>query len=208
MDERPQRALSLLHGKHELSRRNALKVLAGLVASAQAACIEQPGDVVRPYARTQGELVPGRARAFATTMLWGGFGVGLVVESHEGRPTKVEGNPDHPASDGATSAQQQASVLDLYDPDRAKSVSRAGEPASWDALFAQLERTPGPRWLVAPSASSPLEQRLLAQLASRADTHVVTTDRYLHQNVYRGAELAFGRAVEPQLDLARCDIVA
>ena len=72
-------------------------------------------DIV-PYVRPPEEIVPGKPLFFATAMTLGGGGVGLLVESHLGRPTKIEGNPDHPASRGATDLFHQASVLTLYDP--------------------------------------------------------------------------------------------
>src|SRR5581483_10149917 len=65
-------------------------------------------------------------------MTLGGAGVGLLVESHMGRPTKVEGNPEHPASLGATDVYHQASVLTLYDPDRSQTVTHLGQPRTWE----------------------------------------------------------------------------
>ena len=80
--------------------------------------------------------MPGQPLFFATAMTLGGSGVGLLVESHMGRPTKIEGNPDHPASLGATDLFHQASVLTLYDPDRSQTVTHLGQTA-------HLGRRPG-----------------------------------------------------------------
>src|SRR5438552_18565169 len=77
-------------------------------------------------------MVPGKRLFFATAMTLAGAAVGLLVESHLGRPTKIEGNPDHPASLGATDLFHQASVLGLYDPDRSQTVTYLGEPRTWD----------------------------------------------------------------------------
>ena len=71
-------------------------------------------------------------------MRYSGYGMGLLVESHEGRPIKVEGNPDHPASLGATDIFAQASLLTLYDPDRAQTVTKAGQIGTWDAFITEL----------------------------------------------------------------------
>ena len=90
-----------------------------------------------PYVHPPEDAVPGRPSFFATTMAFAGSAVGLLVESHAGRPTKVEGNPDHPASRGATDIFHQASVLTLYDPDRAQTVTQLGQTRTWaEALTA------------------------------------------------------------------------
>src|SRR5205823_10099680 len=100
-----------------------------------------------PYARTPEGMTPGLPLYFATAMSLGGDTQGLLVKSHEGRPTKVDGNPDHPANPrpagsperiryGASDLFAQASVLGLYDPDRSQSVMHVGEFSSWDAFNA------------------------------------------------------------------------
>src|SRR5262249_9427837 len=102
-------------------------------------CAVQPAPAkkILPYVRQPNGLVPGRALYFATAMTLGGYATGLLVESHEGRPTKVEGNPQHPASLGATDIFAQASILGLYDPDRSQVVTYLGQPRGFsDALSA------------------------------------------------------------------------
>src|SRR5439155_13168917 len=91
-----------------------------------------------PYVRSPEEMVPGKPLFFATAMTLGGDAVGLLVESHMGRPTKIEGNPDHPASLGATDLFHQASVLTLYDPDRSQTVTHLGHTRTWDEAVAVL----------------------------------------------------------------------
>ena len=83
-------------------------------------------------------IVPGEPLYFATAMPLGGVATGLLVESHMGRPTKVEGNPDHPASLGATDLFAQASVLGLYDPDRSQVIRQVGDVQTWNSLLAAL----------------------------------------------------------------------
>src|SRR3982074_118436 len=80
-------------------------------------------------------MVLGKPLFFATAMPFGADAIGVLVESHEGRPTKIEGNPDHPASLGSTAAATQVSVLNLYAPDRAQTVTCAGEIRTWSAFL-------------------------------------------------------------------------
>src|SRR5205823_3485745 len=94
---------------NDLSRREFLKLMGGPLALAGlSACTKQPLEKIVPYVRQPEEIVPGRPLFFATAMTLGGYARGILVESHEGRPTKIEGNPDHPASLGATDVFMQA----------------------------------------------------------------------------------------------------
>ena len=131
-----------------LSRRKFLALMgASLALAGLSGCSVQPAPSVDlvAYAHPPDAVVPGRPLFFATTMTHAGSGVGLLVESHEGRPTKIEGNPDHPASRGATDFFHQASVLTLYDPDRAKTVTYLGQTRTWqefaDAVGGTLEKS-------------------------------------------------------------------
>src|ERR1017187_7098165 len=102
-----------------VSRRSFMKLMgASLGLAGLAACTVQPKEEVIPYIKQPEEEMPGKAHCFATAMPRPGGAVGLLVRSNEGRPTKIEGNPDHPASLGATDIFAQASILALYDPDR------------------------------------------------------------------------------------------
>ena len=96
-----------------------------------------------PYVRQPEELIPGRPLFFATAATLGGVANGVLVESHEGRPTKIEGNPEHPATLGACDIFSQASVLQLYDPDRAQAVSFQGEIRGWGDFFGAFRECPG-----------------------------------------------------------------
>src|SRR5437773_8447208 len=112
------------------SRRNFLKLMGASLALAGIAgtgCYKKPEEKIVPYVRQPEELIPGQPLFFASAIFFGGYARGVLVESHEGRPTKIEGNPDHPASVGATDAVTQASLLNLYDPDRSPTVTRNGE---------------------------------------------------------------------------------
>ncbi len=128
-DEFPDRTPDWNEPSH---RRTFLKVMgASLALAGLTACAKQPTEYIVPYVHEPEEFVPGRPMFFATAMEMGGCGTGLLVESHLGRPTKVEGNPDHPGSLGAADYFHQASVLTMYDPDRSQVVIYNGEIASW-----------------------------------------------------------------------------
>jgi Fe-S-cluster-containing dehydrogenase component len=111
----------------EWSRRDFLKLAGATLAFAGfTGCTKQPIEKIVPYVKQPEEIIPGKPLRFATATSLGGFGQGLIVTSYEGRPTKIEGNPSHPASLGATTIWAQADVLDLYDPDRAQTVTTGG----------------------------------------------------------------------------------
>ena len=111
---------------------------ASLALAGLGGCSVRPAPSVTlvPRVRSPEEVVPGRPLFYATSMTLGGCGVGLLVESHLGRPTKIEGNPEHPASLGATDPYHQASVLTLYDPDRSQTVTHLGKTRTWDDALA------------------------------------------------------------------------
>ncbi|HTM04320.1 MAG TPA: 4Fe-4S dicluster domain-containing protein [Vicinamibacterales bacterium] len=165
-----------------IARRDFMKLLgASLALAGVDGCTRMPASNIHPYVH-QPELTPGIAQHYATVMAVDGYATGLLVESHEGRPTKIEGNPDHPASLGATGVLEQASVLQLYDPDRARRIRHDAASASWDALAALLgpeslasragARGGGLALLLAPT-SSPLEEEVLHRVLERyPDAHL------------------------------------
>ena len=117
----------------EASRRRFLSLMAGSMALAGlAGCTRQPTETILPYVDPPENVIPGKPKFYATAAPVNGIAEGVLVESHTGRPTKVEGNPDHPASLGATSVHSQACLMDLYDPDRSKDIIFEGVPQAWD----------------------------------------------------------------------------
>jgi molybdopterin-containing oxidoreductase family iron-sulfur binding subunit len=124
-----------------VSRRSFLGLMGasmGLAGMLGAGCIRKPTQYILPYTRRPEDLIPGEARYFATSMQVGGSVLGLLVESQDGRPTKIEGNPRHPMSLGATDALAQGTILGLYDPDRGQAPIHNGETSDWDAVVAAL----------------------------------------------------------------------
>ncbi|HVW10736.1 MAG TPA: 4Fe-4S dicluster domain-containing protein [Bryobacteraceae bacterium] len=124
----------------DAGRRRFLSLAAGSLAlGGLTGCTRQPTETIMPYVDPPENVIPGRPKYYATAVPVNGAAEGVIVESDLGRPTKVEGNPNHPGSLGATSVTSQASLMDLYDPDRAQGFSRLGVPASWDALLIVLD---------------------------------------------------------------------
>jgi len=122
-----------------VERRAFLKLMGASMALAGiGGCTRQPAETIVPYVRQPEELVPGRPLFFATALAIGGVATGVLVESHEGRPTKIEGNPLHPGSLGATDVFSQAAILGLYDPDRSQTITHLGEIRPWPTYLGAI----------------------------------------------------------------------
>ena len=144
-------------------RREFLKLMsASLALAGVGACTRQPQEQIVPYVRQPEDIVPGRPLFYASAVIHAGYAQPVLVESHMGRPTKIEGNPDHPASLGAADSFTQGEILNLYDPDRAKAVTNRGEVRTWgqfltaaqQALSAQkAQGGAGVRFLTGPITS-------------------------------------------------------
>jgi MoCo/4Fe-4S cofactor protein with predicted Tat translocation signal len=199
-----------------VDRRSFLKLMGASVAFAGLTACRKPAEAIIPYVRKPEEVIPGTPLFFATAMTLGGSAVGVLVESHEGRPTKIEGNPEHPASLGATDAFAQASILGLYDPDRSGTVRNLGEIATWadftNALQRQLARHrsdggAGLRILtetiVSPTAGEQI--RSIAQKYPQAGWHQF--EPVTHDAVREGSRIAFGQIVSPVYQFANADLV-
>ncbi len=126
--------LGRLKRRHFLTLSGAISALAGIEG-----CIRRPVERILPYTHMPEDVSPGVPAHYASVINRRGEALGVLVQSYEGRPTKIEGNPDHPASRGATDLQTQGSVLDLYDTDRARTPSRAGITKSYADFDAQLK---------------------------------------------------------------------
>lgn len=110
-----------------VDRRDFLKLMAASLAFAGlSGCGKAPEEHIIPYVKQPDGLVLGKPQFYATAMPFGADAVGVLVESHEGRPTNIQGNPDHPSSMGAVDSFVQASVLNLYDPDRSQVPNYLG----------------------------------------------------------------------------------
>ena len=198
-----------------LGRRSFLKVLGASAALAGLEACQPPREQLVPYVRRPGDVTPSVPNAYATAASDRGYAVGLVVTTWEGRPTKIDGNPAHPASLGGTDAIRQALVLDLYDPRRlagfrvgTREVSFPGLLQEVAALAKAHDRDQGARlrFLAEPTSSptlADLRRRILARLPrSRFDTWGAAADE-----ARAGIALALGRPLEPVLALADADVI-
>ncbi|MEB2284716.1 MAG: molybdopterin oxidoreductase [Polyangiaceae bacterium UTPRO1] len=212
--ELPRQAAHLLDA---VDRRQFLQLMgASLALAGVSACTRQPTELIMPYVKAPEEIVPGRPLFFATAMPLGGVGTGLLVESHMGRPTKVEGNPEHPSSRGATSAFAQASILGLYDPDRSQTVTSAGEIRTWDAFAAALEKALEPeqgkggaglRILTETISSPTLAAQLQALRTAYPQARWHQWDPVASDGARLGARMAFGEDADVQYQFAAADVV-
>jgi molybdopterin-containing oxidoreductase family iron-sulfur binding subunit len=190
-----------------LDRRSFMQLAGAAVALASGGCAAEVPRKILPYTRPPADVVPGLSTYYATSMTLEGYASGLLVESREGRPIKVEANLEHPATLGGTSAFAQASVRQLYDDWRGRRVRDGGDASSWEDLFAVLrapraDQGAGLRLLLEPT-SSPL---LLATIQRVLDRHPQARVAY-HSAVRTGADvdgaaMAFGRPLLPQYDLS------
>jgi MoCo/4Fe-4S cofactor protein with predicted Tat translocation signal len=215
--EFPRQAAAMFEGgATDLDRRGFLRLMgASLALAGLGACTRQPTEKIVPYVKSPEQIVPGEPLFYATAMPLGGAATGLLVESHTGRPTKVEGNPSHPASLGATDAYAQASVLTLYDPDRSQVVRHIGEIVPWSEFeqaiatlgeTARSNRGAGLR-ILSGTVSSPTlaaQMRELKQSYPRARWHQYEP---VSGGARAGARAAFGRDADVLLRLERADSI-
>ena len=124
---------------NELSRRRFIQLMGASIALASTtSCTRSPLERILPYQKQPEEIVPGNPLFYATALTLGGYARGVLVETHEGRPTKIEGNPLHPASLGSTDVFMQAELLTLYDPERSQALTRSGQISTWEIFLGEI----------------------------------------------------------------------
>jgi len=212
--EFPQNATEWLD---PVGRRDFLKLMgASLALAGVSACTRQPNEEIVPYVRQPEEEVPGKPLFFATAMPMNGAGMGLLVESHEGRPTKIEGNPDHPSSGGATDLFAQASILGLYDPDRSRTITSLGDIRTFSAFVDAMRVALGPqaakqgsgvRILTETVASPTLAAQMQEFLARFPQAKWIQWEPLGRHNAREGSRRAFGEYVDPQYSIDKADVI-
>ena len=200
-----------------VSRRRMLQLLgASMALAGMAGCGRQPEEHIVPYVRMPEHLVPGTPDYYATAVPIGGYAHGLVAETHEGRPTKLEGNPDHPATVGNCDSVSQAFVLSLYDPDRSSTVRSRDGISSYGEFLGDLQRYQG-RWdssggeglaFLTGTITSPSEQARMDALARRwPRARWFVHEPVSRSGVYRGTQWLFGQPLEPVYRFDRARVV-
>jgi len=200
-----------------VSRRGFLKLMgASLAMAGMTACTKQPLEPIVPYVRQPEEVIPGRPMFFATAFTLGGYASPILVESHLYRPTKIEGNDQHPASLGGTDIFAEASILGMYDPDRSQTIAYLGDVRTWGA-FLEAVRGPlnaqkavqgaGIRILTSTVSSPALADQLQSVLKLYPQAKWHAYEPVNRDNVLEGGKMAFGQPVETQYRLENADVI-
>ncbi len=200
-----------------MDRRTMLKLMgASLAFAGLSACAYMPTERILPYVRQPEDLVPGQPLFFASAFNDGGFAEGIVVESHMGRPTKIEGNEQHPASLGATTASAQASILTLYDPDRSQTVLHLGDINTWIAFATevnliradqQTRKGAGLRLLTETVTSPTLAAQIKSLLQQFPEAKWHQFEPIGLNNTKAGAKMVFGEMVQTIYRFDQADVV-
>jgi molybdopterin-containing oxidoreductase family iron-sulfur binding subunit len=207
-DEFPRQAMALDAG---VDRRDFVKLMGASMGLAGLTACNRPAEKIVPYVNQPENLVPGKPLFFASAMPLSGYGTGVLVESHLGRPTKIEGNPDHPSSLGGSDAFMQASILGLYDPDRSQVVRHLGEISTWSEFIGALQapiKNPGSLRILTQTVTSPTLgaqiQQLLAQYPGVKWHQWEPVNR---DNVREGLRMAFGNYVNAIYHFDKANVV-
>jgi len=199
-----------------ITRREMMMLVGASLSLAGLTGCRRPVEEIVPYVAPPEEVVPGIPRYYATTMPFRRSAYGLIVESHEGRPTKIEGNPAHPSTLGGSSVRVQASVIGLFDPDRSQTIRLKGARKSWNDFvmawgeLAKAHTADGGARLavLSESFSSPTQARLLTELRTRFPRlQSATYDAVSDENRLAGLRQAAGRDVDLMLRLDRAAVI-
>ncbi|HXQ26524.1 MAG TPA: TAT-variant-translocated molybdopterin oxidoreductase [Candidatus Acidoferrales bacterium] len=199
-----------------INRRDVLKLMAASAAMAGlSACTKLPTEKIVPYVRPPEQIIPGRPLFYATSTQQGGVATGVLVESHMGRPTKIEGNPEHPGSLGGTDVFTQASILHLYDPDRSQTVVFEGRVSTWSDFVAAMgnarirlsPKGAGLRFLTRTVTSPTFGSQMRGLLAQFPEAKWHQYEPCSQDSAREGARLAFGRPVNTTYHFDQADVI-
>ncbi len=204
-------------GADPSSRREFLRLMAASMAlGGLSGCAVEPSESIVPYVEAPEQIVPGKPLFFTTAIPTDGFACGVLVESHMGRPTKIEGNPDHPASLGATDAFAQATILSFYDPDRSQVVTHESRVDTWEHVESLLlgvreakrpTKGAGLRFLTTVVTSPTLGDQLRRLVEQFPEAKWHSYEPFTRDAVRAGCRLAFGEELEPVYHLDKADVI-
>ncbi len=199
-----------------MKRRNFLGLMGASIALAGLAACRRPVEKIIPYVAQPEEVIPGIPNYYASTIPFGLESFGVIVESHEGHPTKIEGNKKHPSTMGASNILQQASILDLYDPDRSQNVLNGGKISTWSAfegfwkgMHKEFSANRG-KGLAVLSRSFHSPSMARAQhdfMKTFPQARWVNYEAVSDVNIYAGLKIATGRPVQPVYRLDKAKVV-
>jgi len=207
--EFPENATELTDG---VSRKGFLRVMGASIALAGFAACRRPVQKILPYTKQPEDIIPGIPLYYATSMPFQGSLTGLVIENHEGRPTKIEGNDLHPSSGGNTNAYHQASILEMYDPDRSRGPLRKGERSTTDDFYKfasdYFSDTNKKIAFISEANSSPTFNGLKEEALNKfSGAKWVTYEPFGEDNSIEGNNIAFGRRVRAHYNFLNADVV-
>lgn len=200
---------------NELSRRKFLSLMGASMAFAGLTACRRPVEKIIPYVVGQEDIIPGVPLYYASAIPFASNPVGVLVENHEGRPTKVDGNALHPASQGKADAYVQASILNLYDPDRTQQPLQDGKPsdystflASWKKRLTALQKGKGNVAVIASEHASPTLRRLKKSfMAAMPDAVWATYEPVNDEQIRNGIEMATGMGALPDYHLRKAQVI-
>lgn len=202
-----------------LNRRDFLRLMgASLALGGLTSCTRQPNEKIIPYVKQPENLVPGKPDFYATTMPMQGYGIGLLATSHAGRPTKLDGNELHPASLGGSDALIQAAILDLYDPDRTRTVlyKDRNKTKTWDDFFADaktaIDATAGSKGegihILTGRVGSPTLAALLKEFSEKYPSAGIHQYEPINRDLlYAATTAAYGEKLDPVFAIESADVI-
>src|SRR3989338_732741 len=197
-----------------LSRRRFLQLMGASVALTTVSC-RRPVQKIYPYVKMPENLKPGVEQYYASTFSLNNHAYGILVKTKEGRPLKIEGNPEHPLSLGALEKFAQASIYELYDPNRKRKPTISKNISHWDAWLEQtksiLEKAKKENKAVrilTESTTSPTLRKLLKQFESTfPNAKWIQYEPFSQENIRASYQAAFGRSETPKLHIDQAKIL-
>ncbi|MGZ3790634.1 MAG: TAT-variant-translocated molybdopterin oxidoreductase, partial [Bacteriovorax sp.] len=201
----------------KISRRHFFKIMgASLILAGLVGCKLSPAQKIVSFVKAPEGLLPGKSVFYARSLNRGGFAVGVLVESFMGRPIKIEGNPDHPMSLGASDIFLQAEILNLYDPDRLQAPFKNQTPSNWaefennwkkNAILHDQDRGEKLRVLCERITSESYHDQLNAILKRYPKAKIISYDPISRDLLYEATYICFKKYLEPIYDFSNAKII-